>query len=212
MHQNQVHRLRGIQNTRDLERYFAIGVAEDGLTVLHYECQIQASAPSDIRQRNAHTQFSKSRSRRIHVTTSSTPWRVFRLVKTNGFAPRIILESRSITIRSAPTYGARSVLLITSRSERVIPGPPLRGTLSPPATSMTYIEASTSSGLKLAARLSPPLSKKRISSRGNRSFMRSTASKLIDASSRIAVCGHPPVSTPMIRSEVKASLRTRNSI
>ena len=39
----------------------------------------------------------------------------------------------------APTSGARSVLLITSRSERVTPGPPLRGTLSPPATSMTKI-------------------------------------------------------------------------
>ena len=33
--------------------------------------------------------------------------------------------------------GARSVLLITSRSDRVMPGPPLRGILSPPATSMT---------------------------------------------------------------------------
>src|SRR5207249_11139185 len=78
MHQNQMHRLGGIQNPRDLERYFAIGIAEDGLTVLQYKCQSHASAPSDIRQSNAHTQFSKSRSRRIHVTTSSTPWRVFR--------------------------------------------------------------------------------------------------------------------------------------
>ena len=39
----------------------------------------------------------------------------------------------SITSRSAPTYGARSVLLMTSRSERVMPGPPLRGIFSPPA-------------------------------------------------------------------------------
>src|SRR3989475_13272527 len=137
MHQNQMRRLGGIRNTRDLERYFAIGIAEDGLTVLQYKCQSHASAPSDIRQSNAHTQFSKSTSRRIHVATSSTPLRVFRLVKTNGFAPRIILESRSITFRSAPTYDARSVFFITSRSERVITGPPLRGILSSPATSMT---------------------------------------------------------------------------
>ena len=34
--------------------------------------------------------------------------------------------------------------------------------------------------------------------------MRSTASKLIDASSRIAVCGQPPVSTPMIAHLVQA--------
>ena len=39
--------------------------------------------------------------------------------------------------RLAPTSGARSVLLMTRRSERVMPGPPLRGILSPAATSMT---------------------------------------------------------------------------
>src|SRR5438477_6588623 len=53
MHQNQMHRLGGIQNPRDLERYFTIGIAEDGLTVLQYKCQSHASAPSDIRQSNA---------------------------------------------------------------------------------------------------------------------------------------------------------------
>ena len=45
--------------------------------------------------------------------------------------------SRSITSSEAPTIGARSILLMTSRSERVMPGPPLRGILSPAATSMT---------------------------------------------------------------------------
>jgi hypothetical protein len=54
--------------------------------------------------------------------------------------------SRSITSRDAPTKGARSILLITSRSERVMPGPPLRGILSPPATSITWIETSSGSG------------------------------------------------------------------
>ena len=33
--------------------------------------------------------------------------------------------------------GARSILLITSKSLRVMPGPPLRGILSPADTSMT---------------------------------------------------------------------------
>ena len=36
-------------------------------------------------------------------------------------------ESEAITSREAPTSGARSVLLITSRSERVTPGPPFLG-------------------------------------------------------------------------------------
>src|ERR1019366_7967879 len=56
-----------------------------------------------------------------------------------GRSPRTAAASRAITPRSAPTNAARSVLLMTSRSERVTPGPPLRGTLSPPATSITKI-------------------------------------------------------------------------
>jgi hypothetical protein len=51
-----------------------------------------------------------------------------------------------------------------------------------------------------------------ISSRsGKRRFICSTAARLIDASSRIAVCGQPPVSTPMIRSGARAPERVRNS-
>jgi hypothetical protein len=68
---------------------------------------------------------------------SASPCPVFMLLKTNGRSPRILRLSRSITSSEAPTIGARSVLLITSRSDRVIPGPPLRGILSPAATSMT---------------------------------------------------------------------------
>ena len=60
-----------------------------------------------------------------------------------GFPPRTAAESRRMTSRSAPTIGARSVLLTTSRSAAVTPGPPLRGTLSPPATSMTNTCTST---------------------------------------------------------------------
>ena len=85
------------------------------------------------------------------------------LVKIKGLVPRIFIESLSITFKSAPTKGAKSILLMTSKSDLVIPGPPLRGILSPSATSITKIVASTSSGLKVAERLSPPLSMNRIS-------------------------------------------------
>ena len=70
-------------------------------------------------------------------TISSTPCPVRRLLNTNGRAPRMRLASRSITSSEAPTWGARSILLITRRSERVMPGPPFEGILSPAATSMT---------------------------------------------------------------------------
>src|SRR6478736_7630246 len=43
-------------------------------------------------------------------TTASTPSPSRVLVKTKGRLPRMVLESRSITARSAPTCGARSVL------------------------------------------------------------------------------------------------------
>ena len=58
-------------------------------------------------------------------------------VKRNGRSPRAAFESRAMTSRLAPTCGARSILLMTSRSDRVTPGPPLRGILSPPDTSIT---------------------------------------------------------------------------
>src|SRR5690242_3266379 len=73
----------------------------------------------------------------MNFTTVSTPLPVFRLVKQNGRCPRIFLASRSMTSSEAPTCGARSTLLITSRSERVMPGPPFDGILSPAATSIT---------------------------------------------------------------------------
>src|ERR1041384_8067934 len=70
-------------------------------------------------------------------TTVSTPLPLFKLVNTNGRAPRIFFASRSMTSSEAPTCGARSTLLITKRSERVMPGPPFDGILSPAATSIT---------------------------------------------------------------------------
>src|SRR6185436_6948671 len=69
-----------------------------------------------------------------NAATSFRPCLVFKLVNRNGRWPRIFLASRSITSSDAPTAGARSILLMTSRSDRVIPGPPLRGILSPAAT------------------------------------------------------------------------------
>src|SRR3954469_15953935 len=70
-------------------------------------------------------------------TMRSSPSLFFRLVITKGRSPRILLASVCIFSREAPTWGARSILLMTRRSDRVMPGPPLDGILSPAATSMT---------------------------------------------------------------------------
>jgi hypothetical protein len=53
-----------------------------------------------------------------------------------GPPSRILRASLSITFKSAPTSSARSVLFTINRSDWVIPGPPLRGILSPPETSI----------------------------------------------------------------------------
>ena len=58
----------------------------------------------------------------MKLMISSTPSPSLRLVKTKGRKPRMRRASRSMTSRLAPTSGARSILLMTSRSERVIPG------------------------------------------------------------------------------------------
>ena len=54
--------------------------------------------------------------------------------------------------KSAPTISAKSILFINNKSDLVIPGPPFLGILSPADTSITYIDKSTSSGLKLDAK------------------------------------------------------------
>ena len=56
-----------------------------------------------------------------------------------------------------------------------------------------------------------PDSMKIRSSSGNARRICSTAARLIEASSRIAICGQPPVSTPTMRSGESAPLRIRNS-
>ena len=73
------------------------------------------------------------------------------------------------------------------------------------------IVASDNSGLKVADKLSPPLSIKIISKSGNFSTISSTASKFIEASSLMAVCGQPPVSTPIILSRGKILFLHKNS-
>ena len=92
-----------------------------------------------------------------------------------------------------------------------MPGPPLRGILSP-AGDVDDVERQVGQ-LRAERRgevVAAAFDEDRC--RGCRSAApgRSTASRLIDASSRIAVCGQPPVSTPMMRSAGSASLRTRN--
>ena len=72
-----------------------------------------------------------------NFTIVSRPCPVLRLLNTKGRAPRIFFASRAITSSEAPTIGARSILLITRRSDLVMPGPPFLGILSPAATSMT---------------------------------------------------------------------------
>jgi hypothetical protein len=78
--------------------------------------------------------------------SSATPSPGRRLVKTKGLSPRIRLESAPITWRLASPWGARSVLLITRRSDWEIPGPSLRGILSPAVTSITKMKKSRSAG------------------------------------------------------------------
>jgi len=118
---------------------------------------------------------------------AENPSLVLRFVKTKGFSLLIFLASLAITAKSAPTNGARSILLITKRSDLVMPGPPLRGILSPAATSITKIVMSTNSGLNVAAKLSPPLSTMIKSRSLNFFYIVAMADKLIETSSRMAV-------------------------
>jgi len=73
-----------------------------------------------------------STSRSTCSRTASIPSPSLQLVKTNGSSPRTAFVSSSITCRSASTCGARSVLLTTSRSACMTPGPRLRGCPRPP--------------------------------------------------------------------------------
>src|ERR1700722_17079798 len=129
-------------NRRDLDRYKRVLVEkrdEISVTIAGAESPIPAAGGyrgDTVDQANANTTGSFLSSS-IQATIVSSPTASRRFVNTNGRSPRIFRESRSITSSEAPTYGARSILFITRRFERVIPGPPLRGILSPSATSIT---------------------------------------------------------------------------
>src|SRR6516164_4362841 len=153
--EDQVQAVRLGKPPSHAEGWLGIGLGQHGPAVAVDEIEIQPRVPPDDRGEAlvamppgapggcvqfggyARTGCSYNNSRRIHVTTSPRPTPLLRFVNTNGRSPRISLASRAITSRLAPTWGARSILLITRRSERVTPGPPLRGILSPPETSMT---------------------------------------------------------------------------
>ena len=122
-----------------------------------------------------------------NFVTSSTPLPVVRFVKNQGFPFLINSVSLFIIFKSAPTISAKSILFINNKSDLVIPGPPYLGILCPADTSITYIDKSTSSGLKLDAKLSPPLSTK-TKSKGLYLFSKSkTAFLFKEQSSLIAV-------------------------
>src|SRR6478736_2748244 len=72
------------------------------------------------------------------------------------------------------------------------------------------MNASTSSGEKVAVRLSPPLSTSRSCRSGNFASSARQACSFMVVSSRIAVCGQPPVSTPAMRSAGNALCLMRN--
>ena len=69
---------------------------------------------------------------------SGMPMPCLAWAKMTGPPSLILLASRSITSKSEPTAAARSVLLMISKSLWVMPGPPLRGILSPPAVQIDF--------------------------------------------------------------------------
>ena len=71
------------------------------------------------------------------------------------------------------------------------------------------MKKSTSAGEKVSVRLSPPLSISTTSPSGNRASMSSTAARFMLGSSRTAVCGQAPVSTPMMRSSSRMPFSVR---
>lgn len=62
---------------------------------------------------------------RIKATISSMPLPCLTWAKIVGPSSLILAASRCMTCRSAPTISARSVLLMMSRSDCVMPGPPV---------------------------------------------------------------------------------------
>src|SRR5262249_30738909 len=88
-----------------------------GLVLVGGQLRRQVQGPHGF---TAFRSRSKSTFSRIRRTRAGMPSLVLQLVNRNGLSPRISRESRSITSRLAPTYGARSILLITRTSDCVM--------------------------------------------------------------------------------------------
>lgn len=121
-----------------------------------------------------------------------------KLVNTKADLGACAEHLRSITLKSAPANGAKSVLLITNKSERVIPDRLARNF---PLALRQSQKSSAKSRLKVADKLSAAGFNKIISTSGKRATISSAASKFIDASSRDQRCvDNRQVSTPIMRS------------
>ena len=101
-------------------------------------------------------------------------------------------------------------MLITSRSERVMPGPPLRGIFSPP-DDVDDVDGEVGELGREGRRevVAAGFDQDEVELRESAALMASIAARLIEQSSRIAVCGQPPVSTPMMRSSGSAPATVR---
>ena len=128
------------------------------------------------------------------------PWPARQSVRITGFPSRTAMASVFMMPRSQRTYWAMSVLLMTRMSDSVMPGPRFFGIFCPSAVSRTKTKTSTSAGENVRVRLSPPDSKNTVSISGCSSMRSAAAMRFIVGSSRTAVCGQEPVSTPTIRS------------
>ena len=93
----------------------------------------------------------------------------------------------------------------------MIPGPPLRGTLSPPATSITYTVKSASSEREVGREVvAARLAEQQLGAGLAPALSSSTRRGLADVS-RIAACGQPPVSTARMRSAGSAPFRVNSA-
>src|SRR5207249_10374261 len=131
-HRATAHLRRLVAIERELRRHRKLGIARP-------RCRQPPYPLGRAHQRVclAGSFKSKRSSLRISSTSAEIPSPVRQLVNRNGLSPRMSFESCAISSRLAPTYGARSILLMTRMSDCVMPGPFLRGILSPAATSMT---------------------------------------------------------------------------
>src|SRR5262249_20582546 len=111
---NHVQPLALGKPSTDAEWRLGVGLGQHGAAVAVDKSELEAGMPPDQREwplvatthrgpqksefrRYALTGRSQSRSRRIHVTTFSSPAPLLRFVNTNGRSPRITRASRAMT-------------------------------------------------------------------------------------------------------------------